>query len=141
MTTRPAVKRREKPMLPPEPPTRHVLEPTLSVRAAFHPTATPRYAVVGNPKYPDHTVRALLRATYIRDSRQCLIYTAKRFLAWSDAERVWGAVDDAAIEAFLYRAAADNRWPATPQHVRRLLKVLRLEVFWPPPAMRCGGGA
>ena len=127
--------------LPDEPPTRHVQEPTLSLRAICNDTARPRYMSVGNPKCPGQTIRAVLRATYIRNSRQTLIYAAKRFRVWNDAERVWGVVDDEAIEAFLYRAAADNRWPATPQHVRRLLKVLRLEVFWPPPAMRCGGAA
>ncbi len=137
MTTRTAA-RRPAAHLPPEPPTLILEEPPLRPAGVFNPRLPVRErCYVGNPKNPSATVRYVLRATYVRDSLQTLLYAGRRWWVWAGETSAWQAMDPEELEAVLYRALRENRWAATPKHVAALVTVAKMELRYPPPEMRC----
>jgi len=122
--------------LPEAPPELHIREPARTVAAVFNPAATPCYRYVGDRRHPDQTARFLLRSTWVSDSRQTLIHAGKKFRRFDETVRDWVVVEDEAIEASIYHALVGGCWSATPEHVDKVLRTLRLALHWPPPAWR-----
>ena len=121
--------------LPAEPPKLQMWLP-LSVHSTFNPQE-PRTFAAGNPRHPASTARAILADTYVVGGRQTLVYCSEQFHAWCEAARVWTVLGNDALEAFLFRALSDHGWLASPEHVRKLVAVLKLDLFWSAPALRC----
>lgn len=92
---------------------------------------------MGDPKDPSATVRYILRATYVRDGLQTLLYAGRAWWVWAGEMSAWQPMDPEELEAVLYRALRENRWAATPKHVAALVKVAKMELRWPAPEMRC----
>ncbi len=122
--------------LPAGPPCLTVKEPPLTLAGIFDVgLPAPMKFRVGNPKAPVGTARYLLRETVVRGDRQTLIRISKRWYAWSDG--AWAVRDEEQVEALIYRFLLDRGWPVGLKHVNAILRLMRLELAWPPPAIRC----
>ena len=125
--------------LPAEPPTLHIDEPPLRIAGIFNPTLPIRErCYVGDPKHPTGTARHILQSSWVDGGKQRLLFIGRgRWFAWSDANSAWSALDEEAVAAFVFRALSDNRWNTSPKHVSAILKLFRLQLYWPPAEMRC----
>ena len=131
--------RRTATSLPAEPPTLHIDEPPLRVAGVFNPALPIRErCYVGDPKHPTGTARYILQSAWVGLGKQRLLFIGRgRWFAWSDTQQAWKALDEEAIEASVFRALSDNRWNSSPKHVAAIMKVFRLQLYWPAADMRC----
>ncbi len=125
--------------LPPEPPMLHIDEPAARPAGIFNSTLPIRErCYVGDPKHPTGSARHVLQTSWVRGGQQRLLFIGRgRWFAWSEAENAWNAMGEEAVAAFVFRALSDNRWNTSPKNVAAILRVFRLQLFWPAPAMRC----
>ncbi len=125
------------PVLPAEPPTLHIDEPPLRVAGVFNPALPIRErCFVGDPKHATGTARHIVQAWVVAGQQRLLSLGRGRWVVWSDAERVWQALDEEAVEAWIYRALSANRWNSSPAHVAKIMKIFRLQLYWPPVEAR-----
>jgi hypothetical protein len=131
--------RRTTTSLPAEPPALQIQAPPARPAGVFDSTLPIRErCFVGDPKHPTGTARHVLQTSWVRGGNQRLLFIGRgRWFAWSDMERAWNALDEEAVEAFVYRALSDNRWNSSPKHVAAILRVFRLQLYWPQAEMRC----
>ena len=125
--------------LPDSPSHRVIPEPPLSPAGAFRSDLEPglRYSI-GSVKAPLGTARHLLRTSWVVAGEQRLLFLGRgRWVFWRDAERDWQALDEEAVEAWIYRALYANRWTSSPAHVAKIMKIFRLQLYWPPVEARC----
>ncbi len=123
MPTRPAVKRREKPTLPPEPPR------IVPVQAApFHETF-----MVGEPGLPARTARFMLRHLYARGGLLTTVFSARRFYEWDALEYGWVEVDEQIVRAAVYNTVKAYGRRLERKHVNAVFWALKNELTWPSP--------
>ena len=124
--------------LPDSPPQASTTDLPLTPAGVFRPESPPRERYyIGRVSNPSATARYILGATYCRDGVQRLLYAGRKWWVWRGEPPAWQLMDVEELEATLYRALRDNRWPATPSHVAKLVSVAKLELFYPPTEMRC----